>query len=153
MKQLGALFSAGRHVELESRVRSLLERYPDTGFLWKALGAALQEQGKDDLPALQKAVELLPEDAEAHYNLGNSLCNMGRLDDATACYRRALQIDPAYVKAHNNLGATLKALGRIDDAVASYRRALAIQPDYADAHRNLLLALGRPLRGDAAGAC
>ena len=146
IEQFAILFNAGRHVELESRARELLERHPDSGLIWKALGASLLMQGKDALPAMQKAAELLPDDAQTHSNLGNSLRDLGRPDDAVASYRRALAIKPDYAEAHGNLGIVLQDLGRLDDAVASYRRALAIKPEYAKAHNNLgnvLRDLGR----------
>ena len=139
--QLVALFDAGHYAEMEIRARLLLEQCPDSGFAWKALGATLRMQGKDSLLALQKAMELLPNDAEAHNNLGLTLQERGRLDEAVASYRRALQIKPDYAETHSNLGNVLKGLGRLDDAVASYRRALEIKPDFADAHNNLGVAL------------
>jgi predicted O-linked N-acetylglucosamine transferase (SPINDLY family) len=86
---------------------------------------------------LQKAAELLPDDAEAHNNYGNALRDCGRLDEAVVSYRRALEIQPDYAEIHNNLGNAQRDLGRIDDAVASYRRTLEIIPDYAEAHNNL----------------
>ena len=135
--QLIALFNAGHYPELESRARSLVGRYPDSGFAWKVLGAALQIQGKDSLPALRKAAELLPGDAVAHYNLGNILHERGRLNEAEASYRRALQIEPDGADMHTNLGKTLQDMGRIEEAEASYRRALQIKPDHAEAHNNL----------------
>ena len=141
MNQLAALFNAGRYAELENRARLLVEQYPDSGFAWKALGTSLQMQGKDALPALQKATEFLPDDAEAHCNLGNALKDLGQLDDAVASYRRALEIKPDYAEAHSNLGNALQDLGQLDDAVASYRRALEIKPDFAEAHSNLGNAL------------
>ncbi|MHB0925792.1 MAG: tetratricopeptide repeat protein [Gallionellaceae bacterium] len=135
--QLAALFNAGHHAELESRMHSLLERYPDSGFAWKLLGVTLQMQGKDSLPALRKATELLPDDADAHYNQGNTLMGLGRLDEAETSYRRALQIRPDDVDAHYNLGNTLRSLGRLGEAESSYRRALQIRPDFAEVHGNL----------------
>lgn len=135
--QLVALFKAGHLAELENQVRLLLERYPDSGFAWKALGVTLQLQGKDCLLALQKATEYLPNDAEAHSNLGNTLLDMGRLNEAEASYRRALQIKPDFAEAHSNLGNTLKELGRLGEAEASYRRALRLKPDIAAVHYNL----------------
>lgn len=139
--QLVALFNAGRYGELESRTRFLLERCPDSGFAWKTLGAALQVQGKDSLHALQKATELLPGDAQAHYNLGNTLKALGRLDEAGASYRRALRIKPDYARAHSNLGAILYEKGRLDDAEACYRQALRIDPGLVETYNNLALLL------------
>ena len=139
--QLIALYDAGRYSELESRARLLIEQYPAAAFAWKVLAEALLRQGKEALAAYQKTTELMPNDAEAHYNLGVVLKNLGRLNDAVASYRRALKIKPNYAEAYNNLGSTLKSLGQLDDAVASYRRALKIKPDFAGAHSNLGNAL------------
>src|SRR5574340_656887 len=137
LNRLVVLFNAGHHAELESQTRALLERHPDSGFAWKVLGATLQMQGKDSLSALRRAAELLPDDADAHYNLGNTLLTLGRLDEAEAGYRRALQLGPAHVDAYYNLGNRLRNLGRLDEAEASYRRALQLKPDYAEVHGNL----------------
>lgn len=151
-KQIAVLFNSGQHAALESHARWLLSQYPDSGFVWKALGVALQMQGKDAVPALEKAVQFLPDDAEAHNNLGFVLQERGQLDAAAASCRRALQIEPGYAEAHNNLGIALRDLGQLDDAFASYRQALAIRPDYAEAHTNLGNALQDIGQFDAAAA-
>jgi predicted O-linked N-acetylglucosamine transferase (SPINDLY family) len=98
-------------------------------------------QGKDGLPALRRAADLLPDDAEAHTNLGNALQALGQLDAAVVSCRRALEIKPDLAEAHSNLGNVLRDLGHLEDAVASYRRALEIKPDFAEAHSNLGNAL------------
>ena len=94
------------------------------------------------MASYRRALEIKPDYAEAHSNLGNALQDLGQLDDAVASYRRALEIKPDFAEAHNNLGNALKDLGQLDDAVASYRRALEIKPDYADAYSNLLFLYG-----------
>lgn len=139
--QLVALFNAGHYVVLESQARLLLEQYPDYGYAWKVLGASLQMQGKDALPAMQKATELLPDDVEAHNNLGKVLQELGQLDNTVACFRHALRIKPDYVEAHFNLGVALQTIGQLDDAMASYRRAVEIKPDFSEAHSNLGVVL------------
>ena len=144
--QMVALFNAGHYAELESRARSLLGRYPDSGFAWKILGAALQIQGKDSLAALRKAAELLPGDAVAHYNFGSILHERGRLGEAEASFRQALQLRPDYADARVNLGNVLQDGERLEEAEDSFRQALRIKPDHAEAHNNLgetLLRLGR----------
>jgi predicted O-linked N-acetylglucosamine transferase (SPINDLY family) len=141
VEALLALYNGRRYAEAESRTRALLGQYPDFGFGWKLLGGALQMQGKDALPAFQKVTELMPDDAEAHYNLGVVLKSAGRLEAAAASYRRAVALQPEHAEAHGNLGNTLKDLGQLDAAVASYRRAIQIKPGSADAHNNLGTAL------------
>ena len=81
---------------------------------------------------LPSGLELKPDYAEAHNNLGNALKDQGKLDEAMACYRRALELKPDYAEAHNNLGNDLGTQGKLDEAVACYRRALELKPDYAD---------------------
>lgn len=141
MDQLEALYFEGRFLELENRTRLLVEQHPRAGFLWSVLGTALQMQGKDALPALQKAVDLLPDDAMAHSSLGNALHNLGQLDQAAKSYRKALEIHPDFAEVHCNLGNTLKDLGQQEAAEASYRKALEINPEFAEAHFNLGVAL------------
>jgi len=144
--QLVALFNAGHFVELESLSRRIIEQCSDSGFAWKILGTCLEVQSKDGLPALQRAAELLPEDADVHSNLGLALKNRGRLDEGVVSYHRALEINPDFAEAHSNLGAAQMDLGRLKDAVMSLSRALEIRPSYAKVHNNLggaLKDLGR----------
>jgi len=151
--QLVALFHAGRYAELEQFAQSLLAQHPDSGFTWKVFGAALQLQKKDALPALRKAVELMPQDAHAHNNLGLALMERRQLDESIACYRRALQILPELAEAHSNLGNALQASGDARQAAASCRRALQLKPDFADALCNLGNALRELGQCDQAIAC
>ncbi|WP_168172622.1 tetratricopeptide repeat-containing sulfotransferase family protein [Rhodanobacter sp. C05] len=136
---LVGLVSQHHHAEAEALARRLIAGFPQHGFAWKALGAALKSQGRmtEAVAAQQHAIALLPGDAGAHYNLGNSLLALGRLVDAAGSYGRAVAIKPDYVEAHFNLGNALAAHGRLNDAVASYRGALAIKPDFIEAHAKL----------------
>jgi tetratricopeptide (TPR) repeat protein len=141
--ELIAMIRAGRFADLEMRTRGLIQREPNSGLAWKALSVSLTMQGRDALHAMTTAATLLPDDAEAHSNLGNALQSLRRFDDAAACYRRALELKPDYPEACNNLGSALRGLGRLDEAVASFRRALEMKADFAEACNNL----GNALRG------
>jgi predicted O-linked N-acetylglucosamine transferase (SPINDLY family) len=134
-----ALFSSGRLTDAASAAQALTERYPRHEFGWKALGAIYKQTGNPGaaLSPMQKAAVLSPADVEAHYNLGVTLQELGRLAEAEASYRHALQIDPDYADAHSNLGVTQQGLGKLPDAEASYRRAILLRPDYVSAHSNL----------------
>ena len=54
----------------------------------------------------RKALEIKPDYAEAHYNLGDVLAGRGQIDEAIAHYRKALEIKPDYAEAHST-SATL----------------------------------------------
>ena len=152
---LGVLFSGERYEEAASQAQVMTVRYPQHGFGWKVLGAALKQTGRseDALAAMQKSAALLPGDAEAHVNLGLILSDIGRLGEAETSHRRALEIKPNYVQAHCNLGNVLKEMGRLNEAQASYQCALGIKPDLADVHNNLGATLKDMGRLDEAEAC
>jgi tetratricopeptide (TPR) repeat protein len=86
----------------------------------------------------------------AHNNLGFTLLQEGRLDEAIAHLQKALQINPALAGAYNNLGNALLQKGRMDEAIAHFQKALHIKPDYAEAHNNLGYALLQKGRVDEA---
>jgi tetratricopeptide (TPR) repeat protein len=139
--QFVGLLNTGRSSEAERKARELLVQHPNSGILWKALGVSLRNQGKDSLQACARAAALLPDDFEVHSNLGTTLLDIGRADEAVASFRRSLAIKPDYADAHSNLGNALRILGRLEDSVKSCRQAIEIKPDFAGAHCNLGIAL------------
>src|SRR5208282_798188 len=76
----------------------------------------------------QKALQINPDYAEAHYNFGNALLKMGNADEAITHYQKALQIEPDNAEAQNNLAWVLAtcpqaSLRNGNQAVALARRA------------------------------
>ena len=141
-------YQAGRYGDAEKLAVSITQEFPKHQLGWKVLGAVLGQTGKklEALNANQKAVELSPQDAEAHNNFGNRLIELGRLEDAEASLRQAVALKFDFFEAHNNLGNALQKLGRLEDAEASLRQAIALKPDFFEAHNNLgnmLTELGR----------
>ncbi|WP_200930589.1 tetratricopeptide repeat protein [Pseudorhodoferax sp. Leaf274] len=136
---LVALFRAGDHAQGERQARALLELHPQEGFLWKALGAMLQQLGRkqEALAAKVRATELLPRDAEALCNLGRAHFELGDSAAAAAVLQRAVALAPRHAEAHNNLGLALNALGEVARAHDCFRQAVALQPDFAEALNNL----------------
>jgi tetratricopeptide (TPR) repeat protein len=106
-------------------------------------GVALEEDPRTHMQALavyERVLQLDPNHAAAHINLGTLYYNRQDYIAAEQHYRAALGIDSRYALAHFDLGNVLDETGRISDAVQSYLTALQLAPTYADAHYNLALA-------------
>jgi tetratricopeptide (TPR) repeat protein len=148
--ELGALMTLinqGRVREAEDRALALLNIHPGTGMVWKILGIALVQQGKDAVPALRKAAEFMPQDAELHSNLGAVLLARGRWTEALACLQRALELRPDDFDVLSDAADATRALGRARDSVSLYERALERNPRAAEVRNNLgnaFLELGEP---------
>ena len=93
-----------------------------------------------------------PDYAEAHSNLGNTLQELGKLDDAEANYRQAIALKPHFTAAYSNLGVTLREQGKLVEAEANYRQAIALKPDFTAALNNLGVVLKELGRLDEAEA-
>ena len=98
----------------------------------------------------RKALEIKPDYADAHNNLGSALAGTAGSTRRSSSTSKALEIKPDFAEAHNNLGTALAGCRRVDEAIAHYQKALEIKPEYADAHNNLGLALAMRGRFDEA---
>jgi tetratricopeptide (TPR) repeat protein len=108
-----------------------------------ARGVALEEDPRNQLQAIaayEGVLQLDPDHAAAHINLGTLYYNRQDYTAAEDHYRAALRIDSRYALAHFDLGNVLDETGRVAEAVQSYLAALQLAPTYADAHYNLALA-------------
>jgi len=76
-----------------------------------------------------------------HINLGNTLLNEGRIDDAILYYNEALKLAPHDSAAHIDLGNALTKKGEINQAIIHYNKALQYKTDSFEAHYNLASAL------------
>ena len=110
---------------------------------WYNLGLELEEVDPNKAPdAYRQAINLDPENADAHVNLGR-LCQLrGDLKSAKRHYQRALETTSSHQLAYYNMGTVFDELDEIDLAVKFYRKALSV----ADAHYNL--ARIYEIRGD-----
>jgi tetratricopeptide (TPR) repeat protein len=151
--ELVALVNQGRLGDAERQTRSLLTGYPEAGILWKILGVTLVRQGKEALQALRRAAELLPQDAEAHANLGAALHDRREWPAALVSLNRALELEPGALQTLIDAGDALCALGRARESLALYRRALHLDPSSREAQNNLGNAYLQQGEGARAVAC
>ena len=142
---LVALVSEGRLSESEQRARSLLERYPRAGMLWKILSVALLRQGKDALPRCAG----LPSSCRRMRRPMPILARLCTIGDAGPRRSRALGARSRSIRTtsrRSSMPATRCARsGRSQEAIVLYRRALERQASHVEAQNNLgnaLLELG-----------
>ena len=84
----------------------------------------------------QHALAVTMDNAVARVNLGMTLEQHGRTEEAMGEYHRAIEIDPGRFQAHNNLANLLASMGKRSEAVEEYREALLLNPKAAMAHAN-----------------
>ena len=109
---------------------------------WYELGCELEESSPEEArDAYERALDLDPDLADAHVNLGRHLHLAGERGRAEPHYREAVRLDPDDPTPHYNLGVLLDECARKDEAILAYRQAILRDPDFADAHCNLGLLL------------
>ena len=94
-------------------------------------------QYNKEIADFKAAIDIDPNDAKAHHNLGVTYAKQGKSDLAVEAYQAAIDIDPSYAKAHYNLGNAYGRQDKSDLAIEAYQAAIDIDPSYAKAHRNL----------------
>jgi len=115
----------------------------ETAAEWFGKAIAMEEDPAsqpDAIAAYIKTLELDPNHAAAHINLGTLYYNRQDYTQAEEHYRRAVAVDPRYALAYFDLGNVLDETGRLQDAILAYQQAIQLAPTYADAHYNLALA-------------
>ncbi|MCX7276622.1 MAG: tetratricopeptide repeat protein, partial [Burkholderiales bacterium] len=139
MEALVQSFNAGQWAQGVQAAQALVVRYPRHGYSWKLLGSLLQKQErlKEALQAKQRAVQLLPDDTEALFNLARAYEQQGLMQQAEQYYRQVIALQPDDAEALHNLGNALSSQGRRAEAIACYREALCVKPDFALAHTGL----------------
>lgn len=91
-----------------------------------------------------------PRSARSHRELGLSLSEAQRHDEAVAALEASLRLAPDEPVTFYNLGNVLARAGRYPEAATAYERALAGEPDLVSAYVNLGNA--HSARGDEAAA-
>jgi tetratricopeptide (TPR) repeat protein len=140
-----ALLDTNRPVEAVEQFRIVLGQNPGHVAALYNLGNALRlsRQLETAVGVYQDALRAQPNYAEACVNLGLTLLEIGREDEAVATFRRSLRIggasDDARFKGNYHLGRALLHRGRDGEAARHFRAALKIIPDHAGATESLRL--------------
>jgi Flp pilus assembly protein TadD len=91
----------------------------------------------DNAAFLQHTIDVNPDVAFAHNNVGSILLKEKRPNEAIEHFNRALELEPRNAMAENNLGLALVQLGRLDEAEPHFRKAVEFNPAYYKAYESL----------------
>jgi len=99
--KLNLLISSQKIEEAEALLRSLVAEYPDHANGWINLAVLVGEQGDTDeaLALLDRALQISPQDYDAHFKKGQLLVMLRRYEDALASLNNCLQFAPDYPPA------------------------------------------------------
>jgi type IV pilus assembly protein PilF len=129
---------------------------PTSGLYRDTLGLVYLDLARPDVAIehFQKAIELDPNYADAHFHLGTALAEMRRWEEAVASYRRAIALPTLTIPdfAHQNLGLALYHLRRYREAEQALRFAISLEPEMQAAYYNLGLVFVAESRADDAKA-
>ena len=134
-------FSPHEVVAAHTKLRAM--HTAETAAEFFSRGIALEEDltnQSDAIGAYKKCLELEPDHAAAHINLGTLYYNHRDYASAEKHYRAAITADARYALAYFDLGNVLDETGRLPEAARAYKQAIQLAPTYADAHYNLALA-------------
>lgn len=129
-ERAGILRNLGRGAEADALLAQIRDGDPANATAHYNLGTALAQQpARPDgvrlaEASLRRAIELRPDYAAAHYQLGALLQSSGRPSESVPYLRRALDLSPEFGDALRVLGRTYAVLGdraRSEEAFRRYR--------------------------------
>ena len=99
--------------------------------------SARAKSWNEAITAYRKALELAPNDAVTHYDLGIALKNSGAVRQAIDEFASAVRLKSAWAEAHLALGATYYEVRDLPSALKEVQKAAQLAPSNAEAHQLL----------------
>jgi len=144
LNQAIGLIQNHQHADAEALLTPLLNQSAADADVWQLI--ALARKGQLDLTgaeiAFKQSIDLHAAPAVVT-NLGNLYRQMGREEDALACYNRALEAAASHLPARINKGRALLALSRLEEATTLYTGILEELPEHTNARIGLAQSLQR----------
>src|ERR1700688_4087384 len=110
--------------ELARKLHAMASRSAEEWFEMGLANDSTTESLAQAALAYRKAVDAAPEWVEAHINLGTTLYQLGRMEEARVEFALAVEFEPENALAEFNLGCVLEQLGQTKDAIRHLARAI-----------------------------
>lgn len=140
----------GKFAEAQKLYLKVLDNVPEYPEALYLLGILRYQHNRDlnGLPLIKRSIELSPQRADWHNNLGNIQLMEKNYSLAVESFKNSVDLVPDDANVWNNLGAALQQLNLLGDAEAAYRKAVELNPDFIPALNNLGAVLSA--RGESA---
>jgi Tfp pilus assembly protein PilF len=118
------------------------------------LGQINYDQGRtlEAIEALEKAIDIDPDLAEAHGYLGLIYLQQSDYKQARREFKKAIAINPYYTDGYNSLGIVYREQRKYDDAMAMFEKALQDKAYRTPERIHLNIASTHMAKGDPATA-
>jgi tetratricopeptide (TPR) repeat protein len=87
-----------------------------------------QKSYLEALDELNKAIDVDPRNAEAHYWRGRTLVSLGRLDEGVGDFKTAVGLKPDYSEASDHLGWLTAKQGQVNGGIAYLAKSIELKP-------------------------
>jgi tetratricopeptide (TPR) repeat protein len=113
--------------------------------VYQSIGAMARSQQQYDaaVTAFSQRIDLVPNDAGAHHELGEMYFRQGRQLEALAEFTAAVMLNPTRADSYAALGQVHLRGGNYPEAVAAARRAVALDASHKEARYVLATSLVR----------
>lgn len=111
-------FGQQQYAEAIEHNKKAAELAPNYSPPYNILGYSYKQQGDyaNAEQALQKYIQLIPNDPNGYDSYAELLLKMGKFDESIAQYRKALSQDPFFAASHFGISAALTYQGKAGDA-------------------------------------
>lgn len=105
--------------------------FPDYALGWKLLGdlALGQEQLEAAAAAYKGYVDLMPQDGDVWFEMGNIFLQLGESDQALEALDQALRLQPDNILVHRNRAILLRETGQTDLAIEAFTEMMKRFPN------------------------
>jgi len=91
-----------------------------------AIVSAFRNDIKTEFDLYKKAIEINPNYANAHNNLGIYYTNIGQYQEAQTVLEKAIQLDPNTYRQYQNLGALYRLMNNREKMIFYYKKAVEL---------------------------
>ena len=111
--------------------QNLAEAYFRLGLAYEALNKAqeAEETYKKAVEKFKKYLETNKDDAEGHYDLGQTYAGLHLYSEAVREYRQAIHLKDDDADIYYDLGTALTKLAQYDEAAAAFSKSLEVDPE------------------------